>query len=153
MSTFLAERTPVTTLPGEPVPYVIEAGSGRARALLGEVAHALEGAEESGGAMSVMALDGPKAERPIPLHYHDREFEFFYGLRGGEIRSYTDQRQEQKDAARPYHRNPHFRRRAHSAARSATITPNDHALCHRSRTWGGCRCARPARSASPTSVA
>ena len=37
MSTFLAERTPVTTLPGEPVPYVIEAGSGRAHVLLGEV--------------------------------------------------------------------------------------------------------------------
>jgi quercetin 2,3-dioxygenase len=82
MSTFLAERTPVTTLPGEPVPYVIEAGSGRAHLLLGEVAHALVGAEESAGAMSVMALDGPKAERPIPLHYHDREFEFFYCLRG-----------------------------------------------------------------------
>jgi hypothetical protein len=32
--------------------------------------------------MSVMSLDGPKAERPIPLHYHDGEYEFFYVLRG-----------------------------------------------------------------------
>ncbi len=82
MSTFLTERSPVTSLPGEPIPYVIEAGSGRAHVLLGEVARALVGAEESDGAMSVMALDGPKAERPIPLHYHDNEYEFFYCLRG-----------------------------------------------------------------------
>jgi quercetin 2,3-dioxygenase len=82
MTTFIAEPTPVTTLPGEPVPYVIEAGSGRAHVLLGEVGRALVGAEESGGAMSVMSLDGPRADRPIPLHYHDDEQEFFYCLRG-----------------------------------------------------------------------
>jgi quercetin dioxygenase-like cupin family protein len=82
MSAFLADPQPVTVLPGEPVPYVIEAGSGRAHVLLGEVGRALVGAEESGGAMSVMALDGPRAERPIPLHYHDSEYEFFYVLRG-----------------------------------------------------------------------
>src|SRR4051794_34868610 len=80
--TTLSAAVPVTTLPGEPVPYVIEAGSGRAHVLLGEVGRALAGAEETNGAMSVMALDGPKSERPIPLHYHDREFEFFYCLRG-----------------------------------------------------------------------
>ena len=57
-------------------------GSGRAHVLLGEVGRALVGAEESDGAMSVMALDGPTADRPIPLHYHDNEYEFFYCLRG-----------------------------------------------------------------------
>src|ERR1700761_5473685 len=82
MSTYLAEATPVTELPGAPVPYVIEAGSGRAHVLLGEVGRALAGAEETSGAMSVMALDGPRADRPIPLHYHDLEHEFFYCLRG-----------------------------------------------------------------------
>jgi quercetin 2,3-dioxygenase len=82
MSTYLAEPKPVTVLPGEPVPYVIEAGSGRAHVLLGEVGRALVGAEESGGAMSVMTLDGPRAERPIPLHYHDDEHEFFFCVRG-----------------------------------------------------------------------
>jgi quercetin 2,3-dioxygenase len=82
MSAYIAERTPVTTLPGEPVPYVIEAGSGRAHVLLGEVGRALVGAEESGGAMSVMALDGPRAPRPIPMHYHDQEYDLFYCLRG-----------------------------------------------------------------------
>jgi quercetin dioxygenase-like cupin family protein len=82
MKSFLADPLPVTVLPGEPVPYVIEAGSGRAHVLLGEVGRALVGAEESAGAMSVMALDGPRAERPIPLHHHDDEYEFFYVLRG-----------------------------------------------------------------------
>src|SRR3954469_18574326 len=82
MNSYLADPQPVTVLPGEPVPYVIEAGSGRAHVLLGEVGRALVGAEESGGAMSVMSLDGPRAERPIPLHYHDNEYEFFYVLRG-----------------------------------------------------------------------
>ena len=76
MTTVIAEQQPVTTLPGEPVPYGIEAGSGRAHVLLGEVGRALVGAEESRGAMSVMALDGPRADRPIPLHYHDNEYEF-----------------------------------------------------------------------------
>src|SRR3954466_5283575 len=80
--TSLAADQPVTDLPGEPVPYVIEAGSGRANVLLGEVGRALAGAEESRGLMSVMTLDGPRAERPIPLHYHDHEYEFFYILRG-----------------------------------------------------------------------
>jgi quercetin 2,3-dioxygenase len=82
MTSFLAESAPVTELPGEPVPYVIEAGSGRAHVLLGEVGRAKVGAEESRGAMSVMSLDGPCAERPIPLHYHDAEYEFFYVFRG-----------------------------------------------------------------------
>jgi quercetin 2,3-dioxygenase len=82
MTTFIAEQTPVTELPGESVPYVIEAGSGRAHVLLGEVARAVVGAEESNGAMSVMTLDGPKAGRPIPLHYHDLEYEFFYCTQG-----------------------------------------------------------------------
>src|SRR4051812_25222049 len=82
MSTYLADPLPVTDLPGGPVPYVIEAGSGRAHVLLGEVGRAKVGAEESGGAMSVLSLDGPRAERPIPLHYHDEEHEFFYVFRG-----------------------------------------------------------------------
>src|SRR4051812_30138603 len=87
--TSLTDSAPVTVLPGAPVPYVIEAGSGRAHVLLGEVARAMAGAEESGGAMSVMALDGPRAERPIPLHYHDEEYEFFYVLRGA-VRLWAD---------------------------------------------------------------
>ena len=65
-STFLAEQAPVTTLPGEPVPYVIEAGSGRAHVLLGEVGRALVGAEESDGAMSVMAPRRPARRPPDP---------------------------------------------------------------------------------------
>lgn len=82
MATLTDQSAPLTKLPGEPLPYVIEAGSGRAHVLLGEVGRALIGAEESRGTMSVMSLDGPRADRPIPLHYHDHEYEFFFCLRG-----------------------------------------------------------------------
>jgi quercetin dioxygenase-like cupin family protein len=82
MSQLIAQEHPVTALPGKPEPYVLEAGSGRAHVLLGEVGRALIGAEETGDRMSVMTLTGPRAERPIPLHYHDHEQEFFYCWRG-----------------------------------------------------------------------
>ena len=70
-----------TELPGSAVPYVQPAGTGRAHLLLGQVARAMVGAEESGGLMSVMTNCGPKG-RPIPLHKHDREFEVFLCTRG-----------------------------------------------------------------------
>ena len=70
------------TLPGECVPYVLEAGGGRAHLLLGEVGRALAGTEETGGAMSVMTLTGPTAPRPIPQHYHEREHDVFLCVRG-----------------------------------------------------------------------
>jgi quercetin dioxygenase-like cupin family protein len=82
MSQLIAQEHPVTALPGKPVPYVLEAGSGRAHVLLGEVGRVLMGAEETDDRMSVMTLTGPRAGRPIPLHYHDREQEFFFCWRG-----------------------------------------------------------------------
>jgi quercetin dioxygenase-like cupin family protein len=71
-----------TQLPGESVPYVLEAGGGRAHLLLGEVGRALAGSEETAGAMSVMTLTGPSAPRPIPQHYHEREHDIFLCVRG-----------------------------------------------------------------------
>jgi quercetin 2,3-dioxygenase len=76
--------TPTTTaqaLPGERVPYVLGAGRGRAHLLIDQVGRCLSGAEETGGALSMMTLDGP-AGRPIPLHFHREEYEFFYCHRG-----------------------------------------------------------------------
>lgn len=90
MATYIDGRKPMTTLPGAQIPYVLEAGSGRAHVLLGQVGRALAGAEETGGAMSVMSLDGPRAERPIPLHYHELEYEFFFCFRGA-IQLWADQ--------------------------------------------------------------
>jgi quercetin 2,3-dioxygenase len=69
-------------LPGEPVPYAVPAGGGRAHLLLGEVCRVLGGAEETGGLMSVTTLCGPGGGDPIPLHFHQQEDEYFYCVRG-----------------------------------------------------------------------
>jgi len=81
MSTDTAVSAPITELPSKPVPYRLEAGSGRAHLLLGQVGRVLAGAEETGERMSVMTLCGP-AGPPIPLHYHEAEHDYFYCVRG-----------------------------------------------------------------------
>jgi quercetin 2,3-dioxygenase len=73
--------TPVRELPGEAVPYSLADGDGRAHLLLGQVGRALAGAEETGNAMSVMTALGP-ADRPIPMHYHEKEHDYFFCVRG-----------------------------------------------------------------------
>jgi quercetin 2,3-dioxygenase len=83
------DSAPQTELPGKPVPYRLEAGSGRAHLLLGEVGRVLAGAEETNGAMSVMTLCGPAAPRPIPLHWHRNEHDYFFCVRG-QIRVWAD---------------------------------------------------------------
>lgn len=68
-------------LPGEVVPYVVPAGSGRAHLLLGQVGRVLIGSEETDGVMSATTLSGP-AGQPIPLHFHELEDEYFFCVRG-----------------------------------------------------------------------
>ncbi|HTU30053.1 MAG TPA: quercetin 2,3-dioxygenase [Solirubrobacteraceae bacterium] len=70
-----------TELPGQATPYVLGDGGGRAFLLIDQVGRCLAGAEETGGAMAMMTLEGP-AGRPIPLHFHNQEHEFFYCHRG-----------------------------------------------------------------------
>ena len=72
---------PVRELPGEAVPYSLADGDGRAHLLLGQVGRALAGAEETANAMSVMTALGP-ADRPIPMHYHQKEHDYFFCVRG-----------------------------------------------------------------------
>jgi quercetin 2,3-dioxygenase len=74
-------ETTTTELPGEPVPYALTAGGGRAHLLIDQVGRCISGAEETNGAWSMMTLDGPVG-RPIPLHFHRKEYEFFYCHRG-----------------------------------------------------------------------
>jgi quercetin 2,3-dioxygenase len=81
--------TPLTELPNATVPYVLEAGGGRGHQLIDQVGRCVVGAEESGEAMSVMTLVGPKGW-PIPLHYHDHEFEFFYCY-DGQVQLWADE--------------------------------------------------------------
>lgn len=68
-------------LPGEAKPYYLSDGEGRAHLLLGQVGRALASTEETGGAMSVMTALGP-AGRPIPLHVHEKEHDYFFCVRG-----------------------------------------------------------------------
>jgi quercetin 2,3-dioxygenase len=72
---------PVRELPGEPVPYYLADGDGRSHLLLGQVGRALAGTEETNGAMSAMTALGP-AGRPIPMHRHEREHDYFFCVRG-----------------------------------------------------------------------
>jgi quercetin dioxygenase-like cupin family protein len=71
----------VRALAGEPIPYVLADGDGRAHLLLGQVGRALASTEETAGAMSVMTAVGP-ADRPIPMHFHEREHDYFLCVRG-----------------------------------------------------------------------
>lgn len=81
MSFRVESPAPVRELPGETVPYYLADGDGRAHLLLGQVGRALAGREETGGAMSVMTAVGP-AGRPIPMHRHEREHDYFLCVRG-----------------------------------------------------------------------
>ncbi len=77
----LPERSPLIELPGEPRPYVLRSGDGRAHLLIDQVGRVLVGAEESRGALSYTVLDGPKGG-PIPFHFHAAEHDFFFCHRG-----------------------------------------------------------------------
>ena len=81
MSYQVDSPTPVRELPGDAVPYYLADGDGRAHLLLGQVGRALASTEESAGAMSVMTALGP-AGRPIPMHRHEREHDYFFCVRG-----------------------------------------------------------------------
>jgi quercetin 2,3-dioxygenase len=72
---------PVRDLPGAATPYYLADGDGRASLLLGQVGRTLAGTEETAGRMSVMSAVGP-ADRPIPMHWHEREHDYFFCVRG-----------------------------------------------------------------------
>lgn len=76
-----ATRAPVRELPGEPIPYYLADGEGRAHLLLGQVGRTLAGSEETAQALSIMTAVGP-AGRPIPMHRHEREHDYFFCVRG-----------------------------------------------------------------------
>jgi quercetin dioxygenase-like cupin family protein len=81
MSNRVDASAPVRELPGAAVPYYLADGDGRSHLLLGQVGRALAGQEETADAMSVMTALGP-ADRPIPMHYHEREHDYFFCVRG-----------------------------------------------------------------------
>jgi quercetin 2,3-dioxygenase len=81
MTSQTVNSDPVRKLPGEAVPYRLADGDGRAHLLLGQVGRTLAGTEETAGSMSVMTALGP-AGRPIPMHVHEREHDYFFCVRG-----------------------------------------------------------------------
>ncbi len=81
MSSGVDSHAPVRELPGEAVPYYLADGDGRASLLLGQIGRTLAGSEETGNAMSVMTALGP-ADRPIPMHTHEKEHDYFFCVRG-----------------------------------------------------------------------
>jgi quercetin 2,3-dioxygenase len=72
---------PLRELPGAAVPYYLADGDGRAGLLLGQVGVTLAGKEETEERLSVMTALGP-ADRPIPMHFHEREHDYFFCVRG-----------------------------------------------------------------------
>jgi quercetin dioxygenase-like cupin family protein len=81
MSDTSVVRAPVRELPLASVPYYLADGDGRASLLLGQVGRTLASTEETAGAMSVMSALGPPG-RPIPMHYHHSEHDYFFCVRG-----------------------------------------------------------------------
>ncbi|MFZ0090923.1 MAG: quercetin 2,3-dioxygenase [Solirubrobacteraceae bacterium] len=81
MTYHTASAAPLRELPGSAVPYYLADGDGRAHLLLGQVGVTLAGSEETADRMSVMTAIGP-ADRPIPMHFHEREHDYFFCVRG-----------------------------------------------------------------------
>ncbi|MEF2279633.1 quercetin 2,3-dioxygenase [Deinococcus sp. YIM 134068] len=73
--------TPVTTLPDTTTPYVLEAGGGTSGVLLGQTTRILVGGAQSGGALAVVMVLGPK-DKPIPFHSHREARDTFLVTRG-----------------------------------------------------------------------
>ena len=61
--------------------FVVEAGTGSAHLLLGEVFRTLVSGEDSGGALGFVTMVGP-AGRPIPMHKHGEAHDVFFCERG-----------------------------------------------------------------------
>lgn len=68
-------------LPGA-VPYVVRAGRGLRHLVGGEIVYTLAGGTETAGAFGVLVADSPEARGPIPMHYHEREYDTWLCTRG-----------------------------------------------------------------------
>lgn len=69
-------------LPGAAVPYVVRAGRGLRHLVGDDVVTTLAGGRETAGGFGVLATDSPHAQRPIPMHYHEREYDTWLCTRG-----------------------------------------------------------------------
>lgn len=81
MSSDVSATVSESPLPGEPVPYRLEGGTGLGYLLGGQVNRFLATCEETGGAMSVANNTGPPGVK-VPPHYHDLQHDLLYCVRG-----------------------------------------------------------------------
>jgi quercetin dioxygenase-like cupin family protein len=72
---------PDDALPGALEPYFLRAGEGPRHVLFGQVCFQVMTGAESGGALGMVVIEGPKGE-PTPAHVHDRTHEGIYCLEG-----------------------------------------------------------------------
>jgi quercetin dioxygenase-like cupin family protein len=68
-------------LPGA-VPYIVPHGRGLRHLVAGEVVTTLAGGTETAGAFGVLVADSTWARGPIPMHYHEREYDTWLCTRG-----------------------------------------------------------------------
>lgn len=69
-------------LPGAAVPYVVRHGRGLRHRVATDVVTTLAGGSETAGGFGVLATDSPRAHGPIPMHYHEREYDTWLCTRG-----------------------------------------------------------------------
>ena len=69
------------TLPGH-VPYVLRAGEGLQHLVAGQVIRTLAGVAQTGGGFGAVVCDAPLDRGPIPMHWHEREHDTWFVVRG-----------------------------------------------------------------------
>ena len=69
------------TLPGA-TPYVLRAGEGVSHLVAGQVVRTLAGIEQTAGGFGAMVCDAPLDRGPIPMHWHEREHDTWFCVRG-----------------------------------------------------------------------
>jgi quercetin 2,3-dioxygenase len=82
-------------LPGEPVPYVLEAGEGERAHLFDQLFTVLLSGDETNGQFGVFTMEAPRG-RAIPVHSHADVHEIFYVL-DGKVRVVVEHGDERTD--------------------------------------------------------
>ena len=78
-------------LPGAALPYGVRHGRGGRHLGAGVVVTTLGGGRETAGGFGVLATDSPQARGPIPMHYHEREYDTWLCTRG-QLRVWANER-------------------------------------------------------------
>lgn len=69
-------------LPGAATPYVVRYGQGVRHNAAGQIVYTLAGDAETSGGFAALLAELPFDQRAIPLHYHEREHDTWFCLRG-----------------------------------------------------------------------